>query len=123
MGTDDTTWHARGACELSRLAPPGPLLGTLMLAALIATLACHSGPADAQQPVGTAGTAPPGAAVAVPARQLREFSVTAYCTGEGDAIGSPREAGHGGGRSARAAGGIDPPRRRPGARPTMASTP
>ena len=81
MGTDDTTWHTRGACELSRLAPPGSLLGTLMLAALIATLACHSGPADAQQPVGTAGTAPPGAAVAVPARQLREFSVTAYCTG------------------------------------------
>ena len=63
---------------------------------------------------GQAGTAPPGAAVAVPARQLREFSVTAYCTGRVTQSGARVKPGMAAADPRGAAGGIDPPGRRPG---------
>ena len=73
-------------CRAWRLTMPGvgPLgpLAVLAVAALVSSPACGTNPADAQAP-----------AAAVPTGRLREFSVTAYCTGTVTQSGARVKAG------------------------------
>jgi 3D (Asp-Asp-Asp) domain-containing protein len=58
------------------------LLAVLAITALVSSPACSTGPVDAQEP-----------ATAVPTGRLREFSVTAYCTGTVTQSGARVKAG------------------------------
>ena len=51
------------------------LLAALASAVLLGTAGCKTAPADGQEDAAS------GAATVVPTGRLREFSVTAYCTG------------------------------------------
>ena len=64
-----------------------PLAGVLASAVLVVTPGCNTPPADAQQEATSA------TATVVPTGRLREFSVTAYCTGTVTQSGARVKAG------------------------------
>ena len=89
MDTDHQTRPrgcARHACVLAR-AVWAPLAGVLASAVLVVTPGCNTPPADAQQEAASA------TATVVPTGRLREFSVTAYCTGTVTQSGARVKAG------------------------------
>jgi 3D (Asp-Asp-Asp) domain-containing protein len=76
MDTDHRLHRANG--EARKLQPASRLCAALTIVAVAAAAGCRTGPVDAQDPVGTTGTA----GAVVPTGRLRAFSVTAYCTGK-----------------------------------------
>jgi 3D (Asp-Asp-Asp) domain-containing protein len=90
-GTDTVPVLRRAVCRVLVVLP------------LLASLGCNSAAVDAQEPGVPASVArngaaaraasPPAAATVVPAGRLREFSVTAYCTGTVTQSGARVKAG------------------------------
>jgi 3D (Asp-Asp-Asp) domain-containing protein len=88
----DTDHLARSPGSLRHtpvLAPSlwASLLTALASAVLLGTVGCNTAPADAQQDAASEATA------VVPTGRLREFSVTAYCTGTVTQSGARVKAG------------------------------
>ena len=80
MDTDHRLHRATGEARGPR--PARGWCAALAIVAVAATAGCRTGPVDAQDPVGTTGTAASAGGTVVPTGRLRAFSVTAYCTGK-----------------------------------------
>jgi 3D (Asp-Asp-Asp) domain-containing protein len=92
MGTERRMERPCGACGAARLVGPVlALLAILAIVALAASMGCGGERMDAQEPA-TAG-ARAAASTLVAAGRLREFSVTAYCTGRVTQSGARVKAG------------------------------
>jgi 3D (Asp-Asp-Asp) domain-containing protein len=88
VGADDRIHRQAPARHETVLAPwVWPSLATIALAALLVSAGCTTAPADAQEEPAS------GEATVVPTGRLREFSVTAYCTGTVTQSGARVKAG------------------------------
>jgi 3D (Asp-Asp-Asp) domain-containing protein len=88
MGTDRATQSPGSVRHAPVLAPSvWASLLTALASAVLLGVGCNTAPADAQQDAAS------GATTVVPTGRLREFSVTAYCTGTVTQSGARVKAG------------------------------